>query len=124
MSFVEFYNEQLFDLFLSPDTCSSRNQRRFNVFGGNGNDSGVVGKRNTFVSSALKPKEFSGSGGNPPQQAPELAIYERPDGCTHVKVNQGLEVRVSMVARLRSVPHCAGKLHAAFVWGCFACLWR
>lgn len=89
MSFVEFYNEQLFDLFLSPEMRSSRNQRRFNVFGGNGSESGVVEKRNTSLSFALKPtKQVPGSDCSPPQQAPELAIYERPDGCTHVKVSR------------------------------------
>lgn len=94
MSFVEFYNEQLFDLFLSPEMHSSRNQPRFNVFGGNGNDTGMVGKRNTSLSSAPKPtKEVPGSGGNPSRQAPELAIYERPDGCTYVKVSRTVGIK-------------------------------
>ena len=90
MSFLEFYNEQLFDLFLSPEMRSSRSRRRFNVFGGNGSESGVAEKRHTPVSSALNPTKDvpSGGGGSPPPQAPELAIYERPDGCTYVKVSR------------------------------------
>lgn len=94
MSFVEFYNEQLFDLFLSPEMRSSRKQRRFNVFGGNGSDSGAIGKRTTSLSSALQPtKEVPGRGGTPSQPAPELAIYERPDGCTYVKVSRSSKFR-------------------------------
>eukprot|EP00903_Cladosiphon_okamuranus_P013675 g12736.t1 len=85
MSFVELYNEHLFDLLLSPEMRSSRNQRPFNIFGGNGSERGVIGKRiASSLVSALKPtKEAPGRGvDSPPEQAPELAIYERPDGCT------------------------------------------
>lgn len=90
MSFVEIYNEQLFDL-LQPEAYPA--QRRFNVYGRN--DS-AGGKRNT--SSVVLPPvqtlgEHSGScqssltRASSPQQA-ELTIYERPDGSTYVKVKQ------------------------------------
>lgn len=108
MSFVEIYNEQLFDLFLSPEAFpSSRNQqqRRFNVYGGNASESSLDGKRNTLYSSIhQKPTmEIPGCGGDnsglntpppgmarAPQQAAELAIYERPDGSTYVKASRAI----------------------------------
>ncbi len=98
MSFVEIYNEQLFDLLLSPEACPSRSQqqRRFNVYGGNGSERAARGKRNAPVCSAQKlVTETVGAGGEsalptPPKQAPELVIYERPDGCTYVKVKRGV----------------------------------
>lgn len=103
MSFVEIYNEQLFDLLLTPEACpsKSRQQRRFSVYGGN--ETAVRGKRNAPVRSAQKlTAEAAGNGsesglptplrtaGTPLQRAPELAIYERPDGCTYVKVKRGV----------------------------------
>lgn len=92
MSFVELYNEQLFDLFLSPEMRSSRNQRRFNAFGGNGSDSGVIGKRHTPLYSSLKlMKEAPGSSGTSSKRALELAIYEGRNGCTYIKVSRGLK---------------------------------
>ncbi|CAM9511567.1 unnamed protein product [Ectocarpus sp. 6 AP-2014] len=101
MSFVEIYNEQLFDLLLPPEAYSSTNQqqRRFSVYGGK--ESAVGGKRNTPLSSiqrSLGELEVgsaggSGSGLHAPltttpgarQQMADLAIYERPDGSTYVK---------------------------------------
>ena len=84
ISFVEIYNEQLFDL-LQPEVCPA--QRRFSVYGRN---ESAVGKRS--AASAHVPEEHTGGGGsrsssreNTPQQ-PDLAIYERPDGSTYVKV--------------------------------------
>lgn len=122
MSFVEFYNEQLFDLFLSPEKRASRNRRRFNVFGGNGSNSSVIGKRNASLPSALKPtKEVPGSGGNPSQQAPELAIYERPDGCTYVKVSRASKLNSwGSVSQCHVVINCKFTLQMRMVWGCFA----
>ena len=85
MSFVEIYNEQLFDL-LQPEMCPS--QRRFSVYGGS---ESAVGKRSAVA--AHVPREHTTGGGgsrtstreNTPQR-PDLAIYERPDGSTYVKV--------------------------------------
>lgn len=108
MSFVEIYNEQLFDLLLSsPEALpSSRNQqqRRFNVYGGNGSESSLDGKRSTPFSSVQKlTMDVPGSGGGSdlhtppaaaagtPQHAAELAIYERPDGSTYVKASRALQ---------------------------------
>ncbi|CAN0113942.1 unnamed protein product [Ectocarpus sp. 4 AP-2014] len=107
MSFVEIYNEQLFDLLLPPETYSRANQqqRRFSVYGGK--ESAVGGKRYTplsFVQRLVGELEVgsaggsgsgsgSGSGLHAPlttttgarQQMADLAIYERPDGSTYVK---------------------------------------
>ncbi|CAM9751393.1 unnamed protein product, partial [Ectocarpus sp. 8 AP-2014] len=101
MSFVEIYNEQLFDLLLPPEAYSSANQqqRRFSVYGGK--ESAVGGKRNTPLSSVQRlvgelevgSAGGSGSGVHAPlttapgarQQMADLAIYERPDGSTYVK---------------------------------------
>ena len=92
MSFMEIYNEQLFDLFISPEMRSSKTQQRFNVFGGNGIESGVIGKRKASLASALHPtKDVPRGSGSPPQQTPELAIYERPGGGTYVKVSRALK---------------------------------
>ncbi|CAM9647115.1 unnamed protein product [Ectocarpus sp. 13 AM-2016] len=101
MSFVEIYNEQLFDLLLPPEAYSSANQqqRRFSVYGGK--ESAVSGKRNTPLSCVQRlvgeleigSAGGSGSGLRAPltttpgarQQMADLAIYERPDGSTYVK---------------------------------------
>lgn len=123
MSFVEIYNEQLFDLLLSPEACPSRaqQQRRFNVYGGNGNERAARGKRNAPFCSAQKlMTEAVGSGGEsalptplatigtPPKQAPELVIYERPDGCTYVKVKRGVKF----------IRHTPSRVHASSVRFC------
>lgn len=104
MSFVEIYNEQLFDLLLPPEAYSSatQQQRRFSVYGGK--ESAVGGKRNTPLSSVqrlvgeLEVGSAGGSGSGSGLHAPltttpgarqrmaDLAIYERPDGSTYVKV--------------------------------------
>lgn len=88
MSFVEIYNEQLFDL-LRPEMCPS--QRRFSVYGGS--DS-AVGKRSAAPAVHVPgehPTTVGGGGSRAPTrektpQQPDLAIYERPDGSTYVKV--------------------------------------
>lgn len=89
MSFVEIYNEQLFDL-LQPEMCPS--QRRFSVYGG----SESAARKRSAAAAVHVPGEHTGGGGggggsrtstreSTPQQ-PDLAIYERPDGSTYVKV--------------------------------------
>ncbi|CAM9384138.1 unnamed protein product [Pylaiella littoralis] len=110
MSFVEIYNEQLFDLLLSPEAFPpSRNQqqRRFNVYAGNGSESVLDGKRTTpFYSTQATTMEVPGNGGNSglytppavagtPQHTAELAIYERPDGSTCIKASRALKNRHS-----------------------------
>lgn len=92
MSFVEIYNEQLFDLLLSPEAFPPsriQQQRRFNVYGGNRSESSLDGKRNSGGdnSGLYTPPTVAGA----PQQAAELAIYERPDGSTYVKASHELQ---------------------------------
>lgn len=106
MSFAEIYNEQLFDLLLSTEAFPpprNQQQRRFNIYGGNGSESALDGKRFTPFSSVQKPTmEVPVSGGDSglytppamastPQHAEELAIYERADGSTYIKASRALK---------------------------------
>lgn len=97
MSFVEIYNEQLFDL-LQPAGPAPLSQRRFNLYGGSESSSFQRASTAAATSAAQKQGEhgaiIGGGYRNPqaptrvdtPQQAVELTIYERLDGSTYVKV--------------------------------------
>lgn len=131
MSFLEIYNEQIFDL-LQPEGLACPPQQHFTTYGGSGNGAGSAGAKTQWQmrsSSTLKigdaltagvqtsqhtePTRASSSHlqGDRSRAASDLAIYEQSDGSTYAKVDRSnsshfggdfkLEVSMPCISRCR-----------------------